>query len=72
MAHRRQEGALGLVGVVGSAAGIVRIREQPGVVDRDRALLRQADEELEVGLGEAGAPPAPARPPSSAARPPDR
>ena len=29
-------------------ARVVRLGEQPGVVDRDRRLLRQPDEEVEV------------------------
>ena len=41
---------LALVGVLGRLAGRLRLAEQPGVLDGDRGLLGQADEQVEVAL----------------------
>ena len=75
VAHRGEERALGLVRLLGHLAGLARRAEQAGVVDGDRRLLRQADEEVEVRLGErprrsrqtARIPTTPSRPTSEAA-----
>ena len=49
VAHRGQERALGLVGVLGAASRAAsRLAEQPGVVDGDGRLLRQPDEQVEI------------------------
>ena len=52
MAHRGEERALGLVGLLGRLARLARRPEQAGVVDGDRGLLGEPDEEVEVGLAE--------------------
>ena len=52
VAHRGQEGALGLVRVLGRLAGRLRLAEQACVVDGDGGLLGEADQQVEVALGE--------------------
>ena len=51
VAHRGQEGALGLVGLLGRLARVADLLEQARVVDGDRGLLREPDQEVEVGRG---------------------
>ena len=48
MARRGQERALRGVRLLGDLARILRLAEQPRVLDRDRGLLRQPDEEVQV------------------------
>ena len=52
MAHGGQEGALGLVRVLGRLARRLRLAEQSRVVDGDGGLLGETDEQVEVALGE--------------------
>ena len=57
VAHRGQERALGLVRCrPRPRVASRRLGEQPGVVDGDRGLLRQADEEVEIGRRERTVP----------------
>ncbi len=53
VAHGGQEGALGLVGLLGRLLGRAAVLEQPGVLDGDGGLLGKADQEGQVGAGEA-------------------
>jgi hypothetical protein len=62
VAHRRQERALRLVRALGRGLRFLGLPEQPRVLDRDRGLSGEADQEAEVGVGERAPPPS-ARPP---------
>ena len=50
VAHRREERALGAVCRFGSVAGLLGVSVEPGVVDRDRGVLGQTDQQVEVAL----------------------
>jgi hypothetical protein len=52
VAGRGEERALGGVRLLGHLARLVGLAEQAGVLDRDGCLLRQADQEAQVGIGE--------------------
>ena len=53
VAHGGQEGALGLVGLLGGLLGRAALLEEPRVLDGDGGLLGKPDQEGEVGPGEA-------------------
>ena len=55
MAHRREEDALGCVGRVRDKARLLRVGEEPCVVQRDRCELGEALQEIDVRLGERAA-----------------
>ena len=48
VAHRGEERALRGVRLLGDLARFLRLAEQPRVLDRDRRLLREPDEEVQV------------------------
>ncbi len=51
VAHRGQERALRAVRILGRVPGLLCLAEEAGVVDRDRGMLREADEQVELALG---------------------
>ena len=52
MAGRGEERALRLVRFLGDLTCVLRVAEQPCVLDRDRRLLGQADQEAEIRIRE--------------------
>ena len=56
VAHRGEERGLGEVRLLGGTPGGQGVLVEPGVVDRDRRLVRQALEEGEVRVRERGSP----------------
>ena len=52
MAHGGEEGALGVVGGLGRGTRLLRLPEQPRVLDRDHGLIGEGLEERELLVAE--------------------